>query len=408
MRVVLVSHASGFHGAEHILYNLSLVLRELIREKKVESSVVVLPRYGRLARQIKGMVDFKVIPMSWWVAPRVQFYSELGNLSHILSANPYLFLFLSSFIMPFSILVLSGFIRKFGGDLIWSNSVVNPCGAFSSAILRKKHIWHIHEVYGDVNLFFPTKKIFDVAYVLSSKLLCVSNFVAKNLFPNKKINSEKIFVIYNSPSPEREKILKEIFQRKITGKISKREKGEKKEKIIGVIGKISQQKNQILAVKVFSHLKQIMKDTKLVFFGDEDKRYGAELREVIQKLGISDSVVFAGFKSKIQDIYEGIDVLLVPSVFETSSLVSIEAMASGVPVITHDVGALGETVGDAGIVIKNKDEEKIIQDFVLYAEKLLRDTDFYFEVARRQFQRFQEHFSFESFSQKIKNLILSL
>ncbi len=228
------------------------------------------------------------------------------------------------------------------------------------------------------------------------------------MFPNKKINSEKIFVIYNSPSPEREKILKEIFQRKITGKISKREKGEKKEKIIGVIGKISQQKNQILAVKVFSHLKQIMKDTKLVFFGDEDKKYGAELRKVIQKLGISDSVVFAGFKSKIQDIYEGIDVLLVPSVFETSSLVSIEAMASGVPVITHDVGALGETVGDAGIVIKNKDEEKIIQDFVLYAEKLLRDTDFYFEVARRQFQRFQEHFSFESFSQKIKNLILSL
>ncbi len=408
MRVVLVSHASGFHGAEHILYNLSLVLRDLTREKKIESSVVVLPRYGELARRLEGIVDFKVVPMSWWVAPRVQFYSELGNLSLTLSANPYLFLFLSSFIMPFSILALSRFIRKFGGDLIWSNSIVNPCGAFSSAILRKKHIWHIHEVYGDVNLFYPTKKIFDVAYALSSKLLCVSNFVAKDLFPSKKINDEKIFVIYNSPSPEREKILRKIFQRKITSKIIKRKKGEGKEKIIGVVGKISQNKNQILAAKIFFHLKQIIKDTKLVFFGDEDKRYGLELRKVIQKLGISDSVVFAGFKSKVQDIYEGIDILLVTSVFETSSLVSIEAMASGVPVITRDVGALGETVGDAGIVIREENEEKIIQDFVSYAVKLLQDTDFYFEVARKQFQRFQEHFSFESFSQKIKNLILSL
>jgi glycosyltransferase involved in cell wall biosynthesis len=406
MRVVLVSHASGFHGAEHILYNLLLVLKDLVREKKIERSVVVLPKYGELARQLEGVVDFKVIPMSWWVAPRVQFYSDLGSLSYILSANPYLFLFLSSFLIPFSVLALSRFIKKFGGDLIWSNSVVNPCGAFSSAILRKKHIWHIHEVYGDVNLFFPTKKIFDIAYALSSRLVCVSNFVAKNLFPNKKINDEKVSVIYNSPSPEREKILMEVFQRKISGKISEKEKG--KEKIIGVIGKISQQKNQIFAVKVFYHLKQRLKDLKLVFFGDEDKRYGAELRKVIQRLGLSDSIVFAGFKSNIQDIYESIDVLLVPSVFETSSLVCIEAMASGVPVITHDVGALGETVGDTGIVIKSGSEEKIIQDFVFYAEKLLRDADFYFEVARKQFRRFQEHFSFESFSQKIKNLILSL
>jgi glycosyltransferase involved in cell wall biosynthesis len=406
MRVVLVSHASGFHGAEHILYNLLLVLKDLVREKKIERSVVVLPKYGELARQLEGVVDFKVIPMSWWVAPRVQFYSDLGSLSYILSANPYLFLFLSSFLIPFSVLALSRFIKKFGGDLIWSNSVVNPCGAFSSAILRKKHIWHIHEVYGDVNLFFPTKKIFDIAYALSSRLVCVSNFVAKNLFPNKKINDEKVSVIYNSPSPEREKILTEVFQRKISGKISEKEKG--KEKIIGVIGKISQQKNQIFAVKVFYHLKQRLKDLKLVFFGDEDKRYGAELRKVIQRLGLSDSIVFAGFKSNIQDIYESIDVLLVPSVFETSSLVCIEAMASGVPVITHDVGALGETVGDTGIVIKSGSEEKIIQDFVFYAEKLLRDADFYFEVARKQFRRFQEHFSFESFSQKIKNLILSL
>jgi glycosyltransferase involved in cell wall biosynthesis len=406
MRVVLVSHASGFHGAEHILYNLSLVLKDLVRERKIESLVVVLPKYGELARQLEGVVDFKVIPMSWWVAPRVQFYSDLGSLSYILSANPYLFLFLSSLLIPFSVLALSRFIEKFGGDLIWSNSVVNPCGAFSSAILQKKHIWHIHEVYGDVNLFFPTKKIFDIAYALSSRLVCVSNFVAKNLFPNKKINDEKVSVIYNSPSPEREKILMEVFQRKISGKISEKEKG--KEKIIGVIGKISQQKNQIFAVKVFYHLKQRLKDLKLVFFGDEDKRYGAELRKVIQRLGLSDSIVFAGFKSNIQDIYESIDVLLVPSVFETSSLVCIEAMASGVPVITHDVGALGETVGDTGIVIKSGSEEKIIQDFVFYAEKLLRDADFYFEVARKQFRRFQEHFSFESFSQKIKNLILSL
>jgi hypothetical protein len=38
----------------------------------------------------------------------------------------------------------------------------------------------------------------------------------------------------------------------------------------------------------------------------------------------------------------------------------------------------------------------------------LLDADFYFEVVRKQFRRFQEHFSFESFSQKIKSLILSL
>jgi glycosyltransferase involved in cell wall biosynthesis len=49
-------------------------------------------------------------------------------------------------------------------------------------------------------------------------------------------------------------------------------------------------------------------------------------------------------------IYRQLDCVLIPSARDSVSLVAIEAMACGIPVIARDVEGLPDTVGDAGVV----------------------------------------------------------
>ena len=58
----------------------------------------------------------------------------------------------------------------------------------------------------------------------------------------------------------------------------------------------------------------------------------------------------------LPDVYRGFDVVVVPSLsrpgwVEQFGRVAVEAMASGVPVVVSDSGALPEVVADAGVVV---------------------------------------------------------
>jgi glycosyltransferase involved in cell wall biosynthesis len=73
---------------------------------------------------------------------------------------------------------------------------------------------------------------------------------------------------------------------------------------------------------------------------------------------LGDQVSFVGFVSgeQLEELYQTFDVVIVPSLStpgwtEQFCRVAVEAMASGVPVIASDCGALPEVVGDAGILV---------------------------------------------------------
>ena len=63
---------------------------------------------------------------------------------------------------------------------------------------------------------------------------------------------------------------------------------------------------------------------------------------------------------ELRNFYNGADVLWHPSRADTSSLVSMEAMACGTPVIAAAVGGVPEVVGDAGILIEPNNSEALV------------------------------------------------
>jgi len=81
-----------------------------------------------------------------------------------------------------------------------------------------------------------------------------------------------------------------------------------------------------------------------------------ELFQLVKELEIEDRVKFLGFipPEELPIYYNSADICVFPSIYEPFSLVTIEAMASGKPVIASKVGGLAEIIkdGDNGILVE--------------------------------------------------------
>jgi UDP-glucose:(heptosyl)LPS alpha-1,3-glucosyltransferase len=69
-------------------------------------------------------------------------------------------------------------------------------------------------------------------------------------------------------------------------------------------------------------------------------------RELARSLGVEDAVHWLGVVQEIQVVYELADAFVLPSTYETFSLVTFEAAASGVPVLATAVSGVSELVKD--------------------------------------------------------------
>ena len=104
--------------------------------------------------------------------------------------------------------------------------------------------------------------------------------------------------------------------------------------IIGNIGRLHFQKNQMFSLNVFSKYKENNPNSMLVFVGQGDDE--ESLRKKSVELGIDKDVVFAGVRSDIDAWLSAFDLFLFPSVFEGLSVVALEAQANGVPVLAAE------------------------------------------------------------------------
>ena len=76
--------------------------------------------------------------------------------------------------------------------------------------------------------------------------------------------------------------------------------------------------------------------------------YEAELRNMVESLGLSDCVEFVGYvpNEELPKYYRKSDIFVLPSETESFGLVFAEAMSCGLPIAASDVGGIPETVRD--------------------------------------------------------------
>ncbi|QCT70191.1 glycosyltransferase family 1 protein [Eubacterium maltosivorans] len=99
--------------------------------------------------------------------------------------------------------------------------------------------------------------------------------------------------------------------------------------VIGVVGRIQYQKNPEFIVEIFKKIYEKEKNAVLLWVGDGDLR--PQIEQKIMEYGLNQNVKLFGMRKDVNEIYQTMDVFLLPSRFEGLPVVGIEAQASGLP-----------------------------------------------------------------------------
>ncbi|MCK7590925.1 N-acetyl-alpha-D-glucosaminyl L-malate synthase BshA [Subsaxibacter sp. CAU 1640] len=142
------------------------------------------------------------------------------------------------------------------------------------------------------------------------------------------------------------------------------------EKIITHISNFRKVKQIPDVVNVFYEIQKQM-PAKLMMVGEGPEKAGAE--QLCKKLGIADKVVFFGNSNEIDKILCFSDLFLLPSLTESFGLAALEAMASGVPVISSNTGGIPEVniEGVSGFLSDVND----VEDMAKNAIHILSDNE---------------------------------
>lgn len=104
--------------------------------------------------------------------------------------------------------------------------------------------------------------------------------------------------------------------------------------LIGSVGRLVYQKNPLYLLDILKSLVQINPHSKLLHIGDGTLK--AQFCERIEELGLNKHVIMLDSTDSIEQYYQAMDVVLLPSLFEGFGLVAVEAQASYTPTIVSE------------------------------------------------------------------------
>lgn len=309
-----MTHYAALYGANQSMCAMMLELRE---HHNIEP-IVLVPRAGPVCEFLdENEMPYFVSHYYWWVnQDRGPFKALLNLRKQVLNRQ--------------RISQISRLFSSLAVDLVYSNSIVVNIGYYISKRLHCPHIWHLRESLNSYKFKFSLGTDLSKYFLSFSaqRFILISDFLVKeysSLLPSKKVRR-----IYNGVSlPER------TGKRKTPSVVLN----------IGLVGVLSEQKNQMDALKAISVLKSRgYRNLVLHLIGGANGAYLKLLEQYIRDHALDDRVVLHGHQSDVHVLLKDMDLGLMTSRDEAFGRVSVEYMLHGMPVIASKSGANAELV----------------------------------------------------------------
>lgn len=104
--------------------------------------------------------------------------------------------------------------------------------------------------------------------------------------------------------------------------------------VVGHVGRFHIQKNPLFVLDIFNEILKNKSNAKLIMVGTGDMK--DKILKKIDELHLKEKVYLLGNRNDMYRIYQAMDVLIFPSLFEGLGIVAVEAQAAGIPVVCSD------------------------------------------------------------------------
>lgn len=251
---------------------------------------------------------------------------------------------------------LSQRLNEDGIDLYHGLSNELPHGIQKS---RAKSVITIHdlifmehpELYGSINRNIYEKKVRSGTRV-ASRVIAASEQTKQDIIRFLNVDEKRIRVVYQG------------CHRQFYNRVSEENMQNTSQRFalpseyLLYVGTIEERKNLLKIVQALHHGNI---DFPLVVVGRKTA-YFNQVKQFIEQTGLSNVYFLDQVQaSDLPAIYQGSSGFIYPSSYEGFGIPVLEALNSGVPVITSRGGCLEETAGKGGLLIDPNDQDEMIQ-----------------------------------------------
>lgn len=110
----------------------------------------------------------------------------------------------------------------------------------------------------------------------------------------------------------------------------------KKAKLLLSVGELNKNKNHETVIRALARLSEIKGD-KICYAIAGKGEMEEKLKKLIRNLGLENQVFLLGFREDMATLYHAADIFVFPSKREGLGLAAIEAMATGLPLVTSNI-----------------------------------------------------------------------
>ena len=241
----------------------------------------------------------------------------------------------------------------------------------------------------------------DAPYAKAKKIIAISEMVHRDISDYYGIAADRMVVIYNGVDTE-------YFHprnKKYRGEIKSRYGLSPKDLLLLFVSHNFRLKGLRYLIQALALIKRKRENVKLLVVGrDKAEPY----RRLAKKLGCGEDVLFAGGVRDLERYYASADILVHPTFYDPCSLVVLEALASGLPVITTISNGAGGIIseGQEGFVLDDPRDAEVLAETILSlvdSARLKKAS----AAARRLAKRYSQKRSYQTMLEAMKSIVAS-
>lgn len=205
--------------------------------------------------------------------------------------------------------------------------------------------------------------------IFANEYFCCTEHAGRWLFGDRIYDKNKVYLLNNAIELDKFSYDEEIRKRK-----RKELNITDDTLVIGHIGRFVAQKNHTFLIDIFNEVHKLKENSILLLIGQGPLQ--EKIKQKVDNLGLSNSVKFLGQRDDVNEIYQALDIFLLPSLYEGLGMVLIEAQASGLPCVTStEVPSVVKVTNNLEFIGLNEESEKWVDKTINLYENIKRKSE---------------------------------